>query len=531
MQSTNLKLSKALLDFFIAQNVKTVVTCSGSRNSPLIFSVQSSEAIQIFHHHDERSAAFFALGLSMKEKKPVAVICTSGTAVAEMLPATIEAFYQKLPLILVSADRPPSFRGTGAPQSIEQVGLFSHYARTVDIQSEKDFPTEFVTPLHLNLCLEEPKADDWLMGHRGQNEGSPVPKLGHLDLKGPSSPPYENVGLAKQVEEFLSSSNALVVVGSLSVEDAKFVSPFLEALQIPVLADSTANLENSSCILRCGEKLLRTWKPEKVLRLGSVPSFRFWRDLENLSIEVLSLSTQGFSGLARASQSEEVSSFEFLAKLSIDVDTKQYDKVYELDRELSEKLEALIKRYPHSELALVKKLKEFIAPEAMLYLGNSLPIREWNLVNGQHRPTYANRGANGIDGQLSTFLGLADSSPEAWALVGDQTALYDLNALALSNQSSTKPFKSKRRIVVMNNGGGKIFSQLSYSPHLELAQRKVLENHHRWEFRGWAEMFSWAYESWVVDSCMLNSEIDDLILEIFPDAAQTHHFWTEWRSG
>jgi len=525
LQSTNLKLSQALLDFLLSHNVKTVVACSGSRNSPLIFTLQSHESFQIFHHHDERSAAFFALGLSMKEKNPVAVLCTSGTAVAEMLPATIEAYYQNLPLILVSADRPHAYRGTGAPQAIEQVGIFSQYARCVDIQSESDFPTEFSTPLHLNICLEEPKAGDW--------------PVGHLDLQGPSSPAISGLGHRDQngssplpeLEEFLDSSRVLVVVGSLSVEDAKHVAPFLEKLQAPVLADSTANLEVAPYILRCGERLLRTWKPEKVLRLGSVPSFRFWRDLENLSIEILSLSTQGFSGLARACQNEKVDSFEFLSKLSPEVKQSQYEEVFELDHQLSERLEVLLKRYPHSELALIRKLSEFISPDALLYLGNSLPIREWNLVNGQHRPTYANRGANGIDGQVSTYLGLADSSPESWALVGDQTALYDLNALALSNQSSAKQFKSKRRIVVMNNGGGKIFSHLSYSQHMEHSQRKLLENHHRWEFRAWADMFAWAYESWQVDSCLLNSQIDDLILEIFPDAAQTHHFWAEWRAG
>ncbi len=529
LQSTNLKLSKALMEFLYSHNVKTVVACSGSRNAPLIFTLQSSEEFQVFHHHDERSAAFFALGLSMKEQNPVAVLCTSGTAVAEMLPATIEAYYQKLPLILVSADRPHLFRGTGAPQAIEQVGIFSKYAHCVDIQTENDFPTEFSTPLHLNICLEEPKAGDWVVGTH---------LLGPLDLKGMSSPPCGKLGHRDQnslspvpkLEEFLDCSNVLVVVGSLSLEDAKHVSTFLEKLQAPVLADSTSNLEAAPYILRCGEKLLRTWKPDKVLRLGSVPSFRFWRDLEKLSIEVLSLSTQGFSGLSRASLIEKVDSFETLSKLSPELKQNKYAEVFNLDHQLSEKLEVLLKRYPHSELALIRKLNEFISQDALVYLGNSLPIREWNLVNGQRRPTYANRGANGIDGQVSSYLGLADSSPESWALVGDQTALYDLNALALSNQSSAKKYKSKRRIVVMNNGGGKIFSHLSYSQQMEHAQRKLLENHHRWEFRAWAEMFGWAYESWQVDSCHLNPQIDDLILEIFPDAAQTHHFWSEWRS-
>jgi 2-succinyl-5-enolpyruvyl-6-hydroxy-3-cyclohexene-1-carboxylate synthase len=147
-----------------------------------------------------------------------------------------------------------------------------------------------------------------------------------------------------------------------------------------------------------------------------------------------------------------------------------------------------------------------------------------------HSPCYANRGANGIDGQVSTFLGIANNYADSWAVVGDQTALYDLNALALSNQQSKKNFSPKRRIVVMNNGGGKIFSHLSYSQAIEHSQRKVLESHHRWELRGWAEMFAWAYENWRQDDCLFDRARDDVILEVFPDATQTHNFWNGWRN-
>lgn len=528
LESSNLKLSKALLEFLTKNKIETLVVSSGSRNAPLVFTLQGCGAFQLFHHHDERAAAFFALGLSMKERKPVAVVCTSGTAVAEMLPATIEAYYQKLPLILISADRPAEFRGTGAPQSIDQVGIFSHYAKTFDIQNVTDFPATLSYPLHLNICLEEPQVGDWETTHKGEGPRlSPEDQMlrsSRLNLG--SSPPLEEL---QRIEDFVSSGEILVVVGSLSPEEGRDVSVFLEKLGAPVLADTTANLEETSLILRCGERLLRTWKPEKVLRLGSVPSFRFWRDLEKLSIEVLSLSTQGFSGLARSSRAHRADNYSFLASLNIE--TRMLEKVFSEDSRLCEKLETLLKRYPQSELGYLRKLREYIPKEALLYLGNSLPLREWNLVNGQHRPSFANRGANGIDGQLSTFLGLADSAAESWAIVGDQTALYDMNALAIANQKSQKPFSSKRRIVIINNGGGKIFSHLSYSKHLEMPQRKILENHHRWEFRGWAEMFGWAYENWQVDSCLLNSQIDDLVLEIFPDAAQTHHFWTEWRSS
>jgi 2-succinyl-5-enolpyruvyl-6-hydroxy-3-cyclohexene-1-carboxylate synthase len=145
----NLEIARRLIADVRARGANEFCVCAGSRNSPLLAVLGESDA-RLYSFVDERSAAFFALGRSKLHGKPVAVVTTSGTAVAELLPATIEAYYSGIPLILISADRPARFRGTGAPQAIEQIGLFGPYAET----SLKTWTTD--RPLHLNIEFDEP---------------------------------------------------------------------------------------------------------------------------------------------------------------------------------------------------------------------------------------------------------------------------------------------------------------------------------------------------------------------------------------
>ncbi|MEI7440183.1 MAG: 2-succinyl-5-enolpyruvyl-6-hydroxy-3-cyclohexene-1-carboxylic-acid synthase [bacterium] len=517
MESLNSVLAQELLSKLKEWGVKRVVLCPGSRNAPLLFSAHASNEFQVYHHLDERSAAFFALGLMYSKREPVAVFTTSGTAAAELLPACIESFYQQLPLVLVTADRPRNFRGTGAPQSIEQVGLFSSYAQTTDIAAVEDFKNieSLRGPVHLNLCLEEPKIEDW-------------PSALTVSKTSFQTPPQ--ISSVKQTHQTLHSldaflknaQNLLVVVGSLHPEEAKFVSSFLNQLKAPVLADASSNIV-SDYLLKCGEKALKKEAPTHVLRLGSVPSFRFWRDLETSRIPVLSVTHLPFKGLARASEIEFVDSYKNILSTPSHVEI-YFQKIQTHVLFYKQQLEALLLKYPDSELGMLRRLNLSIPEKSSLYLGNSLPIREWNLVNHAHPCCFANRGANGIDGQVSTFLGLCEDYAESWAVVGDQTALYDLNALAFQ---SSKP--QKRRVVVLNNGGGKIFSHLSYSAKLSASQSRLIENQHKFELRAWADLFAWNYERWDLHSKEKRFFADDLLLEIFPDSLQTTLFWREWK--
>ena len=150
----NIDTARRLIDDVRSRGAREFCVCAGSRNSPLLAVLgtrtNESQDTRLYSFVDERSAAFFAIGRAKLHGNPVAVVTTSGTAAAELLPATIEAFYSGIPLILITADRPARFRGTGAPQSIEQVGIFGIYAETA-LESWSGS-----RPLHLNIEFDEP---------------------------------------------------------------------------------------------------------------------------------------------------------------------------------------------------------------------------------------------------------------------------------------------------------------------------------------------------------------------------------------
>lgn len=158
--SGNGVLAQHVLQQLLLAGVKTIAVCPGARNAPLVQRLSLADPFHCFYWPEERSAAFFALGRAKGTRTPAAVITTSGTAAAELLPAAMEAYYSAIPLVLITADRPRRFRGRGCPQSAEQVGIFGIYTPfSVDLAGQERFdfslwPQE--APAHLNICFEEP---------------------------------------------------------------------------------------------------------------------------------------------------------------------------------------------------------------------------------------------------------------------------------------------------------------------------------------------------------------------------------------
>ena len=151
---SNMSTARALLDEVRGAGVTTFCVCAGSRNSPLIAALSVMKDVEVLSFVDERSAAFFAGGRSRRDDRPAAVVTTSGTAVAELMPAAVEAYYALVPLILITADRPSRYRGTGAPQCIDQEGIFGVYAATTMERWNRR------APLHLNVEFDEPLIDE-----------------------------------------------------------------------------------------------------------------------------------------------------------------------------------------------------------------------------------------------------------------------------------------------------------------------------------------------------------------------------------
>lgn len=489
--------------------IQEVCVAAGARNAPLVAALLASTHLKIWNFFEERCAGFFALGRLMADRTPVAVITTSGTAAAELLPAAIEAYYQGLPLFLLTADRPKSYRGSGAPQAIEQNGLFGVYAQPLGDWDVADDPLEmyattFDRPLHLNVCLDEPLAADAC----------------GVDFSGVQPP------VVTHVSQPCTAACDLVLAAGMHPDDAREAAPILAALGVPIMAEATANLhgfaELQSLLVPGGERALQTCRPSHVLRLGGVPSWRWWRDLEDLAkTRVTNITRTGFSGLARR-ENVETLSWASLRHAALSAAAEPCNILrFEPDRELE--------KFPQSEPGWLRQLSSLVPAGSRVFLGNSLPIREMNLVLKNVQPgveLYANRGANGIDGLVSTFLGMsAGHAGENWLILGDLSALYDLAAPWVISQLH----QPNLRIVVINNGGGKIFSRVNSLRALPEEARSMIENRHALGFEPWARLWGLEYVHTEDTRDLADLLPVPVIIEIRPDPFQTEAFWKEWQ--
>jgi 2-succinyl-5-enolpyruvyl-6-hydroxy-3-cyclohexene-1-carboxylate synthase len=248
---------------------------------------EAAGLVRVWRHFEERSAGFFALGRTMETGHPCAVVTTSGTAAAELLPAIIEAHYQARPLIAITADRPARFRGTGAPQAIEQIGIFGNYAEQGTL-----YAWDGVGPLHMNVEFEE-------SFESGDENFS-------LELLGEFKPVREKLNVAALARWLREdhSKGIVVFIGGLEPDEREEVFHFCQDLGVPVVAEATSGLREAlqSLAIFDPDRTLKSRPPGKVLRLGEVPSGRFWRDLEDLpNVSVWSACRNGLPGLARDS--------------------------------------------------------------------------------------------------------------------------------------------------------------------------------------------------------------------------------------
>lgn len=488
----NVARARQLIADLRAAGVTDACVCAGSRNGPLLAAVGTTPGLAVYSFVDERSATFFALGRAKLQQRPVAVITTSGTAVAEMLPAAIEAYYSGVPLVLVSADRPARFRRTGAPQCIDQEALFGPYADTSIDEWRRD------RPLHLNLEFDEPLID---AEEVAAEETPPAVR---------SSEPGLAVPQPRRAVE-IPYPRPLVILGGVDAKSRERVREFCLALGAPVYAEPLSGLREDPALahltITSGERMLARGGFDGVVRIGNVPTLRFWRDLEESrrDLPVTHFSSLPFPGMTRG----EVFPLDALPQPAA---RERDEGFFARDREQAAKLAAVLDDEPESELAMLRALSRSLPERTRLYLGNSLPIREWDLVasrESRHVEVQANRGANGIDGQLSTFFGQCDAEADNVCVVGDLTAIYDLNAPWIVPQLGDVRF----RIVIVNNGGGRIFSRVASMRALgEPLRERLAENAHTVRFDHWSAMWG----------------IEDRVTELRPDPEASRRAWARY---
>ena len=473
--------------------VREIIICPGGRNAEFVELASTTSDFKVIWHFEERSAAFLALGRIQATDRPVAVIVTSGTAAGELLPATMEAFYSGLPLVLITADRPRRFRGSGAPQSAEQLGLFGIYApfaRDLEGEDVIHLLNDLKQPVHLNVCLEDPK--------------------------GRASAGIEGIQPA-DVNEFLQLVHQpLVILGKIKQKDRLAVREFLVRLNAPIYAEALSGLRQDPSLqhllIAIPDGILKRHTFDGVLRIGGVPTHRLWRDLEDSYIElpVLSVSDLPFTGLSRKSG---LAGGIAGSLSSLVVACKNRSLIFEEQNLLREGLRSLFKEFPTSEPAIINSVSSIIPAHSNVFLGNSLSIRQWDLVaeTSDKVEIFASRGLNGIDGQISTFLGVCEPGKENWAVLGDLTVLYDMSGPWPFSQLSEGITGT---IVSINNGGGQIFDRMF--------ENRNFINSHRRSLEGFAKIWNLEYR------INLSRPVGPglRIIELVPDPDQTKGFWT-----
>lgn len=517
---TNTIIAKEVLEELISNGIYEFCLCPGARNAPLVYPLVNSPQVHIYHWPEERSAAFFALGRIKATGRPVAVVTTSGTAAGELLPAAMEAHYTGLPLVLLTADRPRRFRGTGAPQSAEQVGLFSHYVSETqdiaigDVCDLDKWKQE--SPIHLNICFEEPKDSD-----------CQEILLEDSEIRAKIFSNFYTFDDERYLSFLKKSRCPLVIVGAMPLEAREAAVRFLLHLNAPVYAEGISGIREDPRLepLRI-KRIEHIWRLsaesgyriDGILRLGDVPTIRLWRDLEQKEgqIPVCSVSEHPFAGLSWGSVIHtSLTSFFNWGQTIHSSHEYPYEKWKEKDRVAFQHLLALFEEEPLAEASLVHNLSTSIPEGSKVYLGNSLPIREWDqgaTYQFRNFQMGCNRGVNGIDGQIATFLGFCSSEQENWSILGDLTVLYDLVAPWITSQL---PHISAN-VVLINNGGAGIFARMF--------AHSAFQNQHQIDFEPLAKFWKWRYERWRSIPESISPSKGGRLIELIPDPQASERF-------
>ena len=440
------ELARATLTALVESGVTEVVIAPGSRNAPLSFAAHDAAAAGLVRLHtriDERSAGFLALGLT-KIGAPAAVICTSGTAVANLHPAVLEAVHAELPLVVVTADRPRRLEGTSANQTTDQAGIFGPRVGAVDVETLDDLDSwsHAQQPAHLNVRLDDPL----------------VPPDRWRPVRIPSRPTTPRQHADREVVAL--GPRTVVVAGDDAGQRARRLA---EGAGWPLLAEPTSGSRTGGHALRCYRLLLGTPLGddiERVVVLGHPTLSRpVTRLLARPDVSVLDVHS---SGLRRPFP---VARTVLGATTDGSDDPAWLERWREADRSVARQVDALLAAEsdltPYEAVGAVSRA---LPPGGLLVVGASSPIRDLDLMAGpypvgERRKVIANRGLSGIDGVVSTAIGAAlgrrDSS-RAFALMGDVTFLHDSNGL-VRGPGQPEPDLT---IVVVNDDGGSIFSML-----------------------------------------------------------------------
>ena len=499
-------LAQAVIQIFRQKEIQHIVISPGSRNAPLTIGFTNQEDFTCYSIADERCAAFFALGLAQQLQKPVAVVCTSGSAVLNYYPAVAEAFYSQVPLLIVSADRPKNKIDIGDGQTIRQENVFANHivfsanlTENASPQNDNLIVSAIETaisqkgPAHINVPFEEPLYETLL-------EPTYIPTISN------SFNEKSEFNLdAKFLSEWQSAKKKLILVGELlpNAIEQKHIESLAKDESVLVLLEKTSNLHHPTFIDRI-DTLISTFSEEEKLNFQPDILLTFGGMLVSKRIKSLLRNYQpkqhwhideirAYDTFGCLSQHFQTNSTSFLSQLV--VKNNVVESNYQLDfqsiwQDRLVKHEKYMSEIPFSDFKVFDILSRNLPENIQLQVSNSSPIRYLQLVElNKTIEVFSNRGTSGIDGSTSTAIGaaLANKKPTIF-VTGDISFLYDSNALW--NNYIPKHFK----IILINNSGGGIFRILPGHEETETFNT-FFETAHQLTAEHLAKMYAFEYTS------------------------------------
>ncbi len=484
---------RVFVDELVRCGVRHACTSPGSRSTPLVLSLARDERLRATSHVDERCAAFFALGVAKTTGVPAALACTSGTAAANYAPAVIEAHEARIPLLVLTADRPPELRDLGAGQTIDQVKLYGSAVKWfLEVDDHPATPERlrwlrqlacraFWTtvegrpgPVHLNFSLREPLV-----------HGEPLPEDesgragGRPWVTRPKAPGQPPPTLIESLRDEIQARPRALIVAGRSERDGQLpasVAGFADWAAMPLLADPLSGARRGQAAIAHYDALLRNpeWAaehaPDLVIRIGDLPTskpLRRWLhglgDALQISLDPENAWQDPAGAVATVIATDPRLTLDAVAaRFKLRPDRAWIDGWHRADRQASAAIARALEPAGLSEPRVAAELGSTLPPQATVVVASSMPVRdvETFFPAREHPPrVLANRGANGIDGTVSTAFGCAAAADgPVVLLIGDVALIHDLGGLLAAGRLGLD-----LTIVLLHNDGGGIFDFLPVS--------------------------------------------------------------------
>ena len=533
---------KNIPEICVQHGVSKVIIAPGSRNAPLIFAFTAHPELECLSITDERSAAYFALGIAQQSGKVVALVCTSGTAVLNFAPAIAEAYYQNLPLLVFTADRPADMIDQADGQTIRQTNIYGNY-----VKASFDLPVETVQlvdlqffdrqvsqaidtavsypqgPVQINVPLREPI-------YTALPENHSNPKI-IKTLAAEVSPTKESLDTLQKL--WTSFGKKLIIIGVNPKNDKinELANSLANEPDVVVVAENLSNISGTKIIMQpesffasLSVEEKTAFKPDLLITIGNSSICKqiklFLREYQPSEQWQLESSMPYIDTYRNLTTIVPGSAVDVLGKMPFGKTEGNYSKVFQDQMQtIAKRHNAFVENSVLSDMSAVTNLLKLAPANTVLHLANSTSVRWTQLFPTRGDLTYiCNRGTSGIDGSLSTAAGYAYSSKQPTVfLTGDLSFIYDSNGLW--NNYICDNFK----IIVMNNNGGNIFRFIG-NPTLMASCEKFFTTPHKVKIKSLVEAYGMKYMA-----CNKDEELEDsmvnlfkakqaTILEIFTDA-------------